>query len=401
MTNELSSTMLSCINKAKAKDLAEILKNEYGEVPVGWSGMNLAKKRERVVEMATSQPVLAKALAEYYGFEEGSEIYASLDGDEILTQPTGDVKTGDPVLSEDDTPTPSTGTTTVTVSETTGIATSYMVETGSIEDMAAQVAGLSAADSFHNLTDLCESMEATHFAIGALLDHIQSKELYLEDGLSNMGEAIAKYTSLDYRKATYLLANFRTARELGIPAEKWKSLSWTKMREVLPALTKDNYHGWLDFASENTVSAIKAQVSAHKQSLIAPPKNGDKDGAGKDAGGEVSEQQVSGKPLAKTYSVQTDELPVLESAILKAKAEGEVDTDSQALLVMAASYAGTPTTKSAKPDTSDDGMTAYAKAVRELDKKGEPVALIALLTAISEAYGGADINLDSDSIVWG
>lgn len=346
----------------KARQITEFLQTKVGAVPAGWSKLSIANKRKHLVDIV----MIEEGVVSDFEGEFGHLIDDSSEG------------AGDTDLAPHD-----------STSGATGAIVASLVESA-----ASEVAGLSPKDSLTNLRENAERLEEYHFRLGALLSHMQATEAHLALGYNNLRELVSEETSLEYRKAMYLVSNYRQVTSLGIPAESLSGVTWTKLRDVLPVLTSENYDEWLEVARTKTTSEIRNLVTAAKaQAVSASPQPGEE--------GEDSDSAPVPAHKQKGFFLYEDQAILVESALEKAKVEANVDTMGAALAAMAAAYTGQAMPKTVadavKPDISDEGVRNMVAEVYAAEKKGNFDQLIRILNIVVEFWSDVDINLDTDA----
>lgn len=275
----------------------------------------------------------------------------------------------------------------VPLSGVTTASTPSVIVEGYFDQVSSDVAGLSPADALTALQVIEESKEESYFRMGALVSHMKKTEAHAALGYENLRALIADQTHLEYRTAMYLATNYEKVVELGIPSKKLTGIGWTKLRDVLPYMTPDNYNEWLKKARTLQKSALYNAISEEKKKALPSPASSEGDDGGTPAG-PVQEAKTKG------FSLYGDQATVVEQAISKAKIEANTDAQGAALAAMAAAYLGQPVVKSVDgPDTSEGGMKALGKALKDNESSyGE--GFITLLNALSEFWPDLDVNVN-------
>jgi hypothetical protein len=261
---------------------------------------------------------------------------------------------------------------------------------GAFEQIVADVAGLDAQQSKINLVEAEDRLEFEHVRIGALLSHIQKSQHYTTLGYDNLREFLAAETGLQYRKAAYLISNYDAVRELGIPAADLKGVTWSALRHIIPILTTKNYKEWLEAARSQTHASLITQVAierAKQAGALPAPAAGEAGGTSAPGAAELA------KAITKTFQVFPDQNEVINAALEKAKATGNVDSNAAALDIIAAAYTGAPpassTVAAVMPDLSPDGLR---KMFSRLRAEGGTEAVVPVLEIIGEIWPEVDIT---------
>lgn len=261
---------------------------------------------------------------------------------------------------------------------------------GAFEGIMAEVAGLDAQQSKANLQEVENALEFEHIRIGALLSHIADSQHFTTLGYDNIRGFISGETNMDYRKAVYLIANFRTIKALGIPATALKGVTWSALRHVTPILTAENATLWLDAARSTTHASLINAVALEKAKqagALPPPMPGD--------GTAALPETVS-----KVFNLYPGQKATIDAAIDKAKIEGNLDAQGAALELIAAAYTGAPpsdaTVAAVMPDLSDAGL---AKMFSRIKAQEGDAGLVRLLNALEPHWPevGIEVNFPQPS----
>lgn len=263
---------------------------------------------------------------------------------------------------------------------------------GKAQMIASEVAGLSPQDSLANLSELQDRLEEYHFRAGAVLAHMQATEAYLTLGYTNMRELIAERTNFDYRKAMYLVGNYKKIEELEIPEAALSGVSWSALREVVPVLTAANYEHWFDQARKvKRVDLVNAVNAAKVAALTAPSAE-----SGTDAT-PVAAPEAIASLKTKTYHLYADQEAIVAQAVEKAKVEVNADSTGAALTAIALAYTGQPAPQSlidaAAPKTDDASLKALFQSIA---KKEGAAGALRVLQAFEVSWPDVEVTADFD-----
>lgn len=355
----------------------------------GWSKMRAPEKREQITEALKQSKPLREQFVAFYAEDTGNEADFSEWEIAAAEEPTEGDQPADAAPAGEDTPPADAAPAEKAKDQPDPKPSSEVIQNsatafveGAFEQIVADVAGLDANASRINLIEAEDRMEFEHIRIGALLSHIQNSQHYITLGYDNLREFLAAETAMDYRKGTYLISNYNKVRDLGIPAEALKGVTWSALRHVVPILTEKNYKKWLDAARSNTHVKLIEYVAKEKvkQSGALPAPD-------KAEGGEEP------KPITKAFNVFPDQDATIKAALEKAKGQGNVESNGAALEIIAAAYTGAPpsdtTVGAVLPDTSAEG---FKKMFTKLKAEGGNEALYPILEAIGEVWGDVDIT---------
>ena len=151
------------------------------------------------------------------------------------------------------------------------------------------------------------------FELGRALAAIQDGKWY--GGHGSFNRWVAGETNVGVRAAHYHVSIYRTLSAKGIAWSRLSHLGWSKVKELVPVLTKGNVEQWAARAEEVNVQQLGAAVMTG--------------GPGDDAVPATT----------KTFKLVGNAVHVVEAALAVAKADG-TSTDAEALEELALSYLG-------------------------------------------------------------
>ena len=372
----------------KIPTVTACVKKMQGDTPDGWGKMTAKAKREHLVGVV--QYSNEKFQSIFKGFAADAGIEVDEIDESLAAEPEHYVHEAAPATVPQESTEIATAGAQLSAPHTT-------VVSDLVAHAASEVAGLSAKDSLANLQEAYEHLEEYHFRIGALLSHMQATEAYLTLGYANMRELITSTTRLEYRKAMYLAANAAKIMELQIPESALQGVTWTKLRDVLPVLTAENYEGWLELARTDNSNNLNEAVQAAKVAALGAPEESGGDEGESEGGGEA----VPAPPTKQRgFLLYVDQDAMVQQALDKAKVEGNVDTNGAALAVIATAYTGAPAPATleaeAGPDISDEHVRAICEAAKKKEKAGSFAELIRVLNVIGAVWPEVDINVDTE-----
>lgn len=180
--------------------------------------------------------------------------------------------------------------------------------------------------AFALVPKLMEDIDRNHFRIGGLLSRINSEGWYQDKGYETFRSFIEAVYGLKYRKANYLINNYKALLTAGIPWEKVKHLGWTKLSEVAKYLTLENVDEWMAAIEGMTVDQIIAYVAKVTK---APAIAGSTDAV-------VAATQVT----SMTFKLHQDQKATVREALNKCKHETGTEHDSVALEYICIDFLG-------------------------------------------------------------
>ena len=130
---------------------------------------------------------------------------------------------------------------------------------------------------------LIERSEQTYLMLGGVLHHIYENNLHKAEGYAGkrgFQEFVAKELGIEYRKAMYLMSNYRVFRELSLDAErneKLMAMGWSKAKEIAAiarlrdpetneeygvAAVEAHFDELADYAVEKTRDELTAKIKS-------------------------------------------------------------------------------------------------------------------------------------------
>ncbi len=134
---------------------------------------------------------------------------------------------------------------------------------------ASRVENIESVESINEVQDLLirliDEGAQNEFLIGALV--ARAHDLFKPNdpqfgGVATFKEYIKSSPKIDigYRKAMQLREIYQKLKELGVPWKAFDGIGWTKVRELLPVLTKENIPEWVEKAKGMNSESLKAAV---------------------------------------------------------------------------------------------------------------------------------------------
>jgi hypothetical protein len=137
--------------------------------------------------------------------------------------------------------------------------TDTLVETAHLIENLDQESAIKMAD------DLIDKSGYDEFVFGGVIAKIQENGWF--EGYDNLKVMIEQKYDMKYRKALYLVDNYRNVIDNQIPWEAVKDLGWTKLNKIGNIITADNVGEWVEKAKSMTVLQLDAAVRAYKLAM--------------------------------------------------------------------------------------------------------------------------------------
>jgi hypothetical protein len=201
-----------------------------------------------------------------------------------------------------------------------------------IIDVATEIENLTKVKALNLVESLIASKGEEDLRLGGALLKIEENSWH--DGYETFEAFVAERYGFADRKTRYLISIYKTLTTNQIPWDLVKDLGWTKLKELIKVLTKENAAEWATKAAALTVVELQKVL---------------KDEAAK---GDVSHKTSADVEIMK-FKLKADQVETVKSALAKAKAEAETEYESVALEMICLGYAGNATSIPAKQPLVD------------------------------------------------
>lgn len=183
------------------------------------------------------------------------------------------------------------------------------------------------------IADTFKQDALNEFALGGLFTKLNEIGDFGE--YKNFAEYVEATYDVKYRKARYLMAIYSVLIDLQIPYAEVQHVGWTKLKELVPVLTSDNWKGWIEKAVTMNTDTLAAEVKA---AVVG----------GSNDSSDVKDAQPVKTVVSKTLKLHEDQLETFNDAVAKAKSAIGTDSDTVAIDAILMEYLGNAPAKSAK-----------------------------------------------------
>jgi hypothetical protein len=196
------------------------------------------------------------------------------------------------------------------------------VNTDPLVKMSFEIENMDEAQLHTAVKSWVQRQSLDFFALGGYLTQMQMNAWFGQ--YKNMEEFCKAELELSYRTARYMMVCYEGILEAGLTADQVQQMGWSKLKDVVPLLNKDNVEDWVQKALTHNVSDFQELVKAEK---------GDDNSSG--AGPDTATDKVI---KTASFKLLNDQIDTVKQALDKAKAEGNTESDSVALEYLALSY---------------------------------------------------------------
>lgn len=341
------------IENMSAAELDALVKDQEIDVPAGWAKMKLDAKKAWLneqfgdnAEKADDAPATVADAAAEPPFETAAE-----PAPKKARKPKGNAAAAEEIPAA---PAPTKGKTKPKAADGSDL----------IVQVASDMENLKEADARKLLTELREGGDFNYFKMGGVLSVIQANNWIEPHG--SFKDFVEAEHGIQYRRAAYWVTIYNKLVESEIPWDKVKSVGWTKLKEIVPVLTKANVTHWVKQAEKHTTLQLNEMV---KKALDENK-----------AGSIETDAQESTPVTTMTFKLHADQKTTVKEALGKAKAACDSTVDTVALEFIMLDYLG--------------GNTATASLPGQLQKAG----LEAALQAFEKAFPNVDLTANVEEV---
>lgn len=227
----------------------------------------------------------------------------------------------------------------------------------------------------------------TDIRLGGYLSLVQTKQWFGDH--STFKAYVEAETSMEYRKALYLISIYNSLVEANVPWELAAPVGWSKLKDLATILTEDNAKAWLEKAAGITQAQLAADIAVYKKELAA--------------GNTTTSSAPPSDSTVKQWAVKLheDQKDTVEAAVDKAMKEGNTDSKAVALEYIATDYLASTGKKSGT--AAKAGPIKAADAVKvievkdffvELAKQAGPEKRVLVAKAVLEAFDAVFPEVD-------
>ena len=218
-------------------------------------------------------------------------------------------------------------------------------------------------------------------AVGGAIRRIMDNEWEEIYGYESTKDLLEVEFGMRYRKGMYLVNIYDKVVEFGITEKYASKVSWTKFRELLPILSRDNYKSWLTKAKKMTILQIRSAVEKALQS---------------DNDEDVPETEADNTYSNLSLQLFADQKESIQDAIDMAKTELGTDSTASALAGICVGYMSNDAGK--KPSLKDVMKASTPLEVLEIFSELWPEIDVRVDTKESgEGSNGADSDGESSA----
>lgn len=225
------------------------------------------------------------------------------------------------------------------------------------------------ADAVKMARDLLGIGDYATYHLGGIFCKMADQKWFMGHG--TFRECCDVEFGVQYRKAAYFMQIFRAINDKGIDWHDVISVGWTKLKEMLDVMTKENAKEWATLAKGMSTVALIEHIKAGQVA----------------SGKEVA---IPNPTVNKTFKLHEDQKEVVDAALSDAKQKGSTEYDTVALELICQQYLADP---NAQPAASSV-MNADVVAKYFAGLAGTEVGLKLVMAILDTDFSDVNIELD-------
>lgn len=172
---------------------------------------------------------------------------------------------------------------------------------------------------------LVERQDRDDFTLGGVLSHIQRHNLHCTlgySGTSDFQQYIEQELGVKYRKARYLISIYECFSKLGLDEQRLSAMGWSKAKELVRVVNKDNFDALADFAEAHTRNDLIEHIRTNYM----------------ESNDDTRSASVRPKKTKLVLSLHNDQATTVTRALEAAKQQAGTDDLNVALTFACAEY---------------------------------------------------------------
>jgi hypothetical protein len=103
--------------------------------------------------------------------------------------------------------------------------------------------------------------DISYHALGGFLHVVYRQQYFMDLNFDSFEDYCKERIGFSQRKALYLISIWeKFEKELKVPRHEYEGIEWSKLKEIVPVVNKENVNRWLSIARANTVEELRYQV---------------------------------------------------------------------------------------------------------------------------------------------
>ncbi len=143
---------------------------------------------------------------------------------------------------------------------------------------AHEIENVSEAQAHRLAAEIAESSDFDAFRLGGLLARIHRERWYVGAGYADFRSYVEARHGFKLRKALYLASIYESVIDLGLTWQELRPVGWSKLKELVGIVDRDNAQAWLATAAADGMTVVKlhALVQEAKAGTTGEGATGDR-----------------------------------------------------------------------------------------------------------------------------
>lgn len=122
---------------------------------------------------------------------------------------------------------------------------------------AHEIENVCEAEAHRLASEIAETSDFDAFRLGGLLARIHRERWYVGAGYADFRSYVEARHGFKLRKALYLASIYESVIDLGLTWQELRPVGWSKLKELVGVVDKDNAQAWLATAASDGMTVLK------------------------------------------------------------------------------------------------------------------------------------------------
>jgi len=172
---------------------------------------------------------------------------------------------------------------------------------------AHEIENVGEAEAHRLAAEIAETSDFDAFRLGGLLARIHRERWYVGAGYPDFRSYVEARHGFKLRKALYLAAIYESVIDLGLTWQELRPVGWSKLKELVGVVDRDNARDWLATAAAEGMTVLKLHALVQEAKGVAMGSSAAREGG------------AAANRVAAPASTAATNLPTLPPAISDAQ----------------------------------------------------------------------------------
>lgn len=122
---------------------------------------------------------------------------------------------------------------------------------------AHEIENVGEAEAHRLASEIAEASDFDAFRLGGLLARIHRERWYVGAGYPDFRSYVEARHGFKLRKALYLASIYESVIDLGLTWQELRPVGWSKLKELVGIVDRDNAQAWLATAASDGMTVLK------------------------------------------------------------------------------------------------------------------------------------------------